>query len=414
MEVGSPGARATGCGIMRGMTRSFASHPFDTITEAELRQRESAKWRSYPADVLPAWIAEMDVPLAPPIARVLRHAIDLHDCGYANTSGLGQAFAPWARRHYGWAVEPDDVKLAPDVGTAFTVLVGVMTDRGDAVVIDPPAYPPFAAFVREIGRVVVDAPLARDGASYTFDLDAIVRAYRGGAKVHLLCAPHNPTGMVPSRATLAKIADLAVEHRVLVISDEIHAPMTLPGVTHVPFPTASEAAAHCGLVLTSASKTFNLAGLKAALMIGQGAAAQAAFGRLPPLMPFHAGHFGVLAARAAFTEGDEWLASSVAFLDRNRLLLKELLAEALPEVRYQPPQAGYLAWLDCTGLADRLTRVGGSPRDPAQTFLERGRVALSSGPTFGAGGDGFARLNFATPRPLLEEAVRRMAASVRD
>jgi cystathionine beta-lyase len=395
------------------MTRAFAPHPFDTITEAELRERESAKWRAYPGDVLPAWIAEMDVPLAPPIARELRRAIDRHDCGYANThAGLAEAFAPWAQRLFGWQVAAADVRLAPDVGTAFTVLVGMMTERGDAVVIDPPAYPPFAAFVREIGRVVVETPLARDGTSHTFDLDAIARAYRGGAKVHLLCSPHNPTGMVPTKAMLAKIADLAVEHGVLVLSDEIHAPMTFPGATHVPFPTVSEAAERCGIVLTSASKTFNLAGLKAALLVGSGAAAKDVWSRLSPLLPFHAGPLGVLAARAAFTEGDEWRASMVGFLDRNRLLLQELLAEALPEVRYQPPQAGYLAWLDCAALAERLTRVGGAPRDPARTFLERGRVALSPGYTYGTGGEGFVRLNFATPRPLLEEAVRRMAASL--
>jgi cystathionine beta-lyase len=377
------------------------------------RLRQSAKWRAHPEDVLPAWIAEMDVPLAPPIARDLRRAIDQHDCGYANTSGLAEAFAPWAQRRFGWQVAADDVRLAPDVGTAFTVLVGMVTERGDAVVIDPPAYPPFAAFVHEIGRVVVETPLVRAGLSYAFDLDAIARAYRAGAKVHLLCSPHNPTGMVPSKATLAAIAELAVEHGVLVLSDEIHAPMTFPGAaTHVPFPTASEAAARCGIVLTSASKTFNLAGLKAALLIGDGAFARDVLSRLPPLLPFHAGHFGVLAARAAFSEGDEWLESSIAFLDRNRLLLRELLAEALPEVRYQPPQAGYLAWLDCAALADRLARVGGSSSDPARTFLARGRVALSGGYTFGTGGDGFVRLNFATPRPLLEEAVRRMAASL--
>jgi cystathionine beta-lyase len=398
---------------MQRMTRAFAPHPFDTITEAELRQRESAKWRRYPSDVLPVWIAEMDVPLAPPIARELRRALDRQDCGYANTSaGLAEAFAPWAQRRFGWQVEAEDVRLAPDVGTAFTVLVGMLTERGDGVVIDPPAYPPFAEFVGEIGRVVVETPLVRDGDAYTFDLDAIARAYRGGAKIHLLCSPHNPTGMVAPRETLAKIADLAVAHGVIVLSDEIHAPMTFSGATHAPFPTVSEAAARCGIVLTSASKTFNLAGLKAALLIGNGAAARDAFSRLSPLLPFHAGHFGVLAARAAFTEGDEWLASLVTFLDRNRLLLRELLAEALPEVRYQPPQAGYLAWLDCAALADRLTGVGGSLRDPARTFLERGRVALSPGYTYGSGGDGFVRLNFATPRPLLEEAVRRMAASL--
>jgi cystathionine beta-lyase len=379
-------------------------HPFDAVREADLRVRQSAKWRHYPADVLPAWVAEMDFPLAEPIRLALRRALDADDCGYAYPADIGDAFARWARAHYGWDVDPRDVRVVADVVTGIGELLRVATEPGDRVVIDPPVYAPFASTIRTLGRVVVETPLVEDAGRPSLDLDAIARAYAQGARVHLLCSPHNPAGTVHSRATLAQMAELADRHGVLVLSDEIHAPLTLPGATHHPFPSVSEAAARRSIVLTSASKAWNLAGLKAALLIACAPEPRAILARLPPETPYHAGHHGVIAAGAAFREGDPWLALAIAHLDRNRALLADLLADALPSVRYQPPQAGYLAWLDCRAL--------GLGPDPARAFLDDGRVALSPGPSFGAGGDGFARLNFATPRALLEEAVRRMARAV--
>ncbi len=186
-----------------------------------------------------------------------------------------------------------------------------------------------------------------------------------------------------------------------MLSDEIHAPLTLPGAVHRPFPSVSAAASRRSIVLTSASKTWNLAGLKAAVMVATSDESRAVLARLPPETPYHAGHLGVLAGRAAFLEGEPWLASTVAILDRNRALLGDLLREQMPSVGYVPPQAGYLAWLDCSAL--------GLGDDPARAFLKRGKVALSAGPLFGAEGAGFARLNIGTTRALLEEAVRRMA-----
>jgi cystathionine beta-lyase len=378
---------------------------FDAATERTLRRRTSAKWRAYPEDVLPAWVAEMDFPLAEPIADALRQAVERSDAGYAFPAELGRVFGDWAEGRWGWQIAPGDVHVVPDVVTGIAEILRVATAPGDGIVIEPPVYPPFAATIRQLGRVVSTAPLRREAAGWRPDVEAIARAYEGGARAHLLCSPQNPTGIVYSRETLAEIAELAARHGVLVLSDEIHAPLTLPGATHHPFPPASAAAAQTSIVLTSASKGWNIAGLKAALMVACSDETRAILARLPVETPYHAGHLGVIAACAAFREGDPWLAGVTAILDRNRTLLAELLGAALPGVRYVPPAAGYLAWLDCTALG-----LGG---DPARAFLERGRVALSSGPTFGTEGVGFARLNMATTRALLEEAVRRVSAGAR-
>lgn len=383
---------------------TVAPHPFDAVTLEELRARRSAKWTFYPDDVLPAWVAEMDFPLAEPIRRALREAIDRDDCGYASATGLARAFAAWTERSWGLRPREDDVHLVADVVTGIAEILRVATAPGDRVVVDPPVYFPFAGTIRTLGRVVAEAPLARDGARFVLDLDAIERAYRDGARVHLLCHPQNPTGVVYSRAELAALGELAARHGVLVLSDEIHAPLTLPGATHVPFAVASAAGASRCVLLTSASKTWNVAGLKAAMLVACGDEPRAVLARLPPDLPFHAGHLGVVAARAAFEEGEPWREQAVAALDRNRRLLADLLAEHLPEARYVPPEASYLAWLDLRAL--------GLGDDPARVLLERGRVALSGGPMFGAQGIGHARLNIATTASILEALVHRMAKAV--
>jgi cystathionine beta-lyase len=380
-------------------------HRFDAISEATLRRRQSAKWARFPADVLPAWVAEMDFPIAEPIRSALRAAIDGDDVGYAYQGDLGEAFARFAEARWSWRVDPADVFLVPDVMTGLEKLLQVVTAPGDRVVIEPPVYAPFGSTIEELGRVVVETPmrppLAGARERWSLDLDAVERAYAAGAKAHVLCSPHNPTGRVHTRAELARLTELAVRHGVVVLSDEIHAPLTLPGATHVPLPCVSEDARRCSIVLTSASKTWNLAGLKAAQLVAGGEEMRALLAKLPPETPYHAGHLGVLGAKVAFTEGEPWREEALAALDRNRALLGDLLGAHVPSVSWVPMQASYLAWLDCTAL--------GLGDDPARAFLEHGRVALSPGPTFGTGGAGFARLNIATTAALLEEAVVRMA-----
>jgi cystathionine beta-lyase len=358
-----------------------------------------------PPDVLPAFVAEMDFPLAPPVRAALLEAVENDDCGYAWAEQLGEVFAGFAADRFGWTVDPARVALVPDVVSGIEGLLLALTEPGAGVVVNPPVYGPFFTTVAGTGRRIVEAPLVRDGDGvWQLDLDALERAFAGGAAAYILCNPHNPTGRVHTREELTAVAELAARHGVLVLADEIHSPMTLGGATHVPYVSLGEEAAAHGLTLASASKAWNVAGLKAAVVVSGSEAGAELVSRLSPGLRFHAGHFGVLASIAAFAEGGAWLDELCRHLDRNRHRLASLLERELPALRYMPPEAGFLAWLDCRelGLGD----------DPAAAFLEHGKVALSSGPWFGTGGEGFARLNIGTSGALLEEAVRRMAVAV--
>ncbi len=379
--------------------------PFDDVSLELLRLRRSAKWTKYPPDVLPAWVAETDFALALPVREALLAAVSRDDTGYAESGRLGGAFAGFASARFGWEVDAAQVRLVADVMSGVAELLRALTEPGAAVVVNPPAYPPFFLIVREVGKVVVEVPLAPTAGGWGLDLDGLEQAFAAGAGAYLMSQPHNPTGTTFAREELEEVARLAERYGVLVLSDEVHAPMTMPGTTHVPYLSLGEAAVASGVTVTSASKAFNLAGLKCAVVVTASAEMHEQLTeKLPASLPFHAGHLGVLASIAAFEHGGEWLDALVGHLDRNRALLAELLGEYLPAVGYLPPQAGYLAWLDCRAL--------GLGDDPAEAFLERGRVALSPGPAFGEPGKGYARLNFGTSGALLEEAVRRMAAGL--
>ncbi len=363
-----------------------------------LRLRRSAKWARYPADVLPAWVAEMDFPLAEPIKVALGEAIERDDAGYAWPEGVGlaEAFAGFAAERLGWEVDPAAVSPSSDVVGAITAVLRAVAEPGDGVVINTPVYHPFFALIEELGCEIVEAPLV-DGR---LDPEAIERCFAAGARALILCSPHNPAGTAPSREDLAAIAEAAERHGAWVLADEIHAPLTLPGAEHVPFLSVSEAAAQRGIAFCSASKSFNLAGLMCAQIVTASEPAAAVIARLP-FLATHCGHLGAIASVAAFRAGAAWLDDVIAVLDHNRTLLGELLAERLPEVGYAPPEAGYLAWLDLRAL--------GLGDDPSEPLLERGRVALSPGPQFGPQGAGFARLNIGTSPALVEAAVERIA-----
>jgi len=373
-------------------------NPLEALTLADLRQRRSIKWRQHDPDVLPLWVAEMDTTLAEPITAVLAEAVARGDTGYRHPGRLREAFAAFARRRHGWDPDPERMLVLPDVVRAIAEVLLAASEPGDGVVINTPAYPPFFAVVPNTGRRLVTSPLARaaDGR-YSLDLDALDRDLaRPDVRVYLMCNPHNPTGLVARPDELAAIAEIAQRRNVLVLADEIHAPLTYPGVRHTPFATVAED----GVAFASASKAWNLPGLKTALAVAGGPRGSAALSAVPLEATYGTGHFGVLAGEAAFTDGEPWLDALLAGLDRNRHLVAELLARHLPGTGYVPPDATFLAWLDLRplGLGD----------DPAETFLKHG-VALSGGPTFGDSGRGHARLNFATSAEILTEAVRRMA-----
>lgn len=366
-----------------------------------LRRRRSAKWAHYPEDVLPAWVAEMDFPLAAPIRGALADAVGLDDCGYAwpDALGLAEAFAGFARERWDWEVDPAQVAAANDVVSAITAVLRVLTEPGDAVMINPPVYHPFFAIVEELRCELAEAPLV-DGE---LDLDAIERGFAAGARALILCTPHNPTGSVPTREQLVAIAASAERHGAWVLADEIHSPLILPGATHVPFLSVSTAAAERGIALCSASKAFNFAGLHCAQFVTASATAREVVERLP-FSATHCGHLGAIATIAAYREGGEWLDDVRAVIAHNRALLSELIAEKLPLAGYRPPRAGYLTWLDLRGydLGD----------DPSEQLLAKGKIAVNAGPTFGPQGAGFVRLNIGTSPALVEEAVTRIATGV--
>jgi cystathionine beta-lyase len=377
----------------------------EDISLAELRRRTSAKWRTYPPDVLPLPVAEMDFPLAAPIAETLHAAIRRSDLGYAWPSPeLAEALAGFAARRWGWQVDPAQVTLVPEVGVGVVEVLRLLVRPGDRVVINPPVYDSFFLWLAEVGCQPVEVPLAQTGNGWALDLDAMQAAFQDGARVHLLCSPHNPTGTVHPRQDLERLAALAAGYGVTVLADEIHAPLVLPGRTHHPFLSVSPEAAASGMVFTSASKTWNLAGLKCAAIITADPATRRLVERLPEELPWRAGQLGVLGGVAAFQEGEPWLEEVLGVLDHHRRYLAELLAARIPAIRYRPPDASYLAWLDCTAL--------GLGDDPSAGFLAKGRVALSPGPSFGRPGLGHARLNMGTSRQLLAEAVDRMASAI--
>ena len=288
----------------------------------------------------------------------------------------------------------------PDVMIGLIELCRVLAGPGGKVAYATPAYPPFSEELPPAGVELVELPLAPGGGP---DPEALDAALAGGLRVLILASPHNPTGRVLPRAELERIAEACAAHDAWVLADEIHAPLVLPGAAHVPWLEVSDAARARGIALTSASKAFNVAGLKAALVVTASAAARDVVARLPSQSD-HAGLLGVVAAEAAFVEGDAWLDAVLAQLDANRTLLGERLAAELPGVVWTPPEATYLAWLDCRAL--------GLGDEPAAAFLERGRVALSRGLDYGREGAGHVRLNFGTGPELVTETVRRMAAAL--
>ena len=378
----------------------------DAIDLAALRERQSAKYQYYPADVIPAWVAEMDFPLAAPIAEALHAAIDRSDTGYRSANGLADALAAFADRTWGWSIPVDRITPIPDVLTGVAQALLMLTQPGDGVVINPPVYAPFFSTIRDVvGRRIVEVPMARaaDG-SYDWDLSATEEAFaRPDVTAFVMSNPHNPTGSVPSVETLAAIAALADAHGVAVISDEIHGPLVLPGAEHVPYLSVAPDDANA-IILVSASKAWNLPGLKCAQLVATGHTRELVASRLPLEVTYGTGHLGAIAAVAAYRDGGPWLDDVVTIIDGNRRLLAELLVLQVPEATYVPPQASYLAWIDLSacGLGD----------DPAAVLVERARVALSAGPTYGTGGAGFARLNIGTSPAILREIVDRIAGAL--
>jgi cystathionine beta-lyase len=381
---------------------------FDDLDLGTLRRRRGEKWADYPADVLPAWVADMDFPLPPPIAKYLAERVAIHDLGYPQNptpGGLPTVFAKRALERFGWTVDPKRVLVLTDVVQGIYIALQTLCERGAGVVIQPPVYPPFFDAVRETHKRLVTNPLVRGPRGYELDLDGLRRACDSGTRVLLFCNPQNPTGRVFTRAELEGIARIALERDLLVISDEIQCDLVFPGHRHVPFASLSPELEARTVTLTSATKGFNIAGLRCAVAAFGSDSLLDRFKQVPSHVRGGLGTLGLAATEIAWTSCQPWLDDALAYLDGNRRFLAEFVRARLPGVVHFPGESLYLAWLDCAALD-----LGG--KAPYDFFLSRARVALSDGRKFGPEGRACARVNFATSRAILTQVLERMAGAV--
>jgi len=377
---------------------------FDTILDRA--STDSLKWRVDlkrwgRSDVLPLWVADMDFACPPCVLDAVRARAEHPVYGYPERSGnYGQSIARWMEKRHGWRVDPEWIVYSPGVVPALHFAVQAFTRPGDAVVIQPPVYHPFPASIEINGRKVLENPLVRGAAGYSMDLEGLRSVLDEGARLLILCSPHNPVGRVWRRDELEALVEFCAAKGVTIISDEIHSDLVLYGAPHVCTADLSEAAARITVCLTAPSKTFNIAGFTQANAIIPDPDLRRAFASAIERSGIEVSNiFGNIACEAAYSGGEAWLDALLDYLRGNYAFIAEFAAKRLPGIEVLPLEGSYLAWLDCS-------KTG---REPGTLMREAG-VWLNEGSMFGTGGAGFLRLNFACPRKLLEQALERLAA----
>jgi cystathionine beta-lyase len=383
---------------------------FHFVPLAELQTHKSEKWRGFPSDVLPLPVAEMDFPVAEPIRRTIIEMINKSDLGYlGNIPELGEAFSEFSTRRDGWTPDPLQVRVAADVGVGIVETLRVITKPGDKILINSPVYPNFWTWSRETHLDYIDVPLTRsetelNGSYWHLDWDGIETAYQSGLKVHLISNPHNPLGRVFMRDELERLVKLAHAHNVVIVSDEIHSPLTFSEQKFIPILSLSDESRAVSVTVTSSSKGWNIAGLKCAIIVTQDAAMFERLNEIAPATHYRASLLGAFASVAAFREGEPWLNKLMSQLDHNRKLVDQLVKEKLPLAKSHIPHCSYLSWID---FSEYKLEV-----EPATHFLEQGRVAFQPGIRFGEQWSQFLRLNFATSPEIIEEAINRAAKTL--
>ncbi len=383
-------------------------YDLERYSRAELQGRTGVKWHRDGSAAIAAWVADMDFPIAPEIRAAIDALVSSDDLGYPDPSldaSVRSAFSRRVRARYQLVVDPDRVVVVSDVVQAIYLCVLAFTEPGDGIACLTPAYPPFFSAVADTGRRLLACDLVAGEERFEVDLAALDSLLRDqGARMLLLCNPHNPSGRSFTRAELEGIAAIARDRDLTVISDEIHADLTLAGATHLAFGALDSASSERTVTLSSASKAFNLAGLRCAVAAFGSDSLRDRFERFPAHARGSVSVLGMVAALAAWEGAGAWLEAALRALSSNRDFLVAYLAQHLPRVAIRPPEATYLAWLDLRplGLGD----------DPTGWLKEHAKVALSPGADFGAAGSGHSRLNFGTTRPVLEEMLARIAAAL--
>ncbi len=390
----------------------MAHHRFDDITVDDLVTQASMKWSRNPGK-LAAFVAEMDFGVAPVITQALHEEIDAARLGYLPPGiirDMTQATSAFMKKRFGWDVPRARIYPVADVLAAYDIFLEHFTRPGSALIIPTPAYMPFFTVTALRGRDVIQVPMVTgaDGRS-EMDLDAIGNALASGAHGVILCNPHNPVGRVYSKPELLAFADVVEAHGGRVFSDEIHAPITFDGHHHLPYASLSETTAGHTITAVSASKAWNIPGLKCAQLIASSDQDHAALQEFGPMVSHGAGTPGLVANTVAYNEGHEWLEDVLGYINNNRTRLGELLEEHLPGVGYTPPEGSYIAWLDCRGLPDVTEGASWS-----EFFMTKAGVALTDGALCGEAGVGHVRMMLSAPTHILELIVTRMGEAVAD
>lgn len=378
------------------------AYDFDQIIDR--RHSGSIKWQQYGKEVLPLWIADMDFPSPEPVIQALRERVEHGVFGYSiEEPELNQVLVERLAQRYGWQVSPESILLLPGVIPGFNLACRAVAAPGDGVLVQTPVYPPML-------RLAANIPLSRDAmlltrqadGQYVIDLDLFEKTITPRTRVFLLCNPHNPVGRVWTRAELTSMAELCLRHNLVICSDEIHCDLVFSGHQHVPIAALAPEIEACTVTLMAPSKTYNLAGLKCAVAIIPNPVLREKFtAARVDLVQSMVNIFGYLSALVAYRDGQPWLDAVLRYLEANRDFVMQYVAQHLPGITMSQPEGTYLAWLDC--------RQAGLPNnDPYTFFLERAKVALNDGAAFGSGGEGFARLNFGCPRPILTQALDSM------
>lgn len=384
----------------------MSSHPFDASTAEQLRAVGGMKWSTFPGKI-GAWVAEADFGAAPPITAALHRAVDDALFGYLPRGlrqRLQEATAGWYATRYGWPIDPAMVRPQPDVLAALLHLIDHELPPAARIILPVPAYMPFLVVPGALGRELVEVPLATDAAGrYVYDLDRLEDALQPGDLL-ILCNPHNPVGRVLTRGEMTAIAEIVERRGARVFSDEIHAPITFDGLAHVPYASLSEATASHTVTATSASKAWNLAGLKTAQLILSNPEDLKRWKGVGPFVEEGASNLGVIANCVAYEEGGPWLDDVLAYIAASRWHFRDLLAELIPGATTTVPEGTYLAFVDFRSFA--------LPEAPARFFRAKADVATTDGALCGSTSAGFVRFNLATPRPLITRAVEQMARAL--
>jgi cysteine-S-conjugate beta-lyase len=376
--------------------------PCDFDFLPDRRNTECAKWRQYDDDVLPMWVADMDFLSPEPVIRALRQRVEHGVFGYpCEPDELRQVIIDHLANKYHWVVTPEDVLIMPGVVNGFNMASQALANPGDGVLIQTPVYPPFFGAQKHAGAISQQVELVRqENGAYCIDFDQFEQAITEQTRIFILCNPHNPVGRVFRLDELEKMAEICLRHAVTICSDEIHCDLVFSGHQHIPIAALNPEIARNTITLMAPSKTYNIAGLSCSIAVIQNKDLRHTFLEAGRGLIGGVNILGQVAALAAFKEGQPWLDELLCYLEANRDFLYEYVNNELPGISMGLPEATYLAWLDC-----RQSGIQGNPHD---FFLENGRVALNKGDDFGANGQGFVRMNFGCPRPMLVEALERM------